>query len=106
MIRRLKKEVLQQLPPKHRNVMRIQIDDTSTRAKFQDMLSVIAEYEERLKKNGNKKEDIVIRRTMTTMKFDNSDDDADPAELQARKKNVLMTLFSESGKAKLPAGML
>lgn len=93
MIRRLKNDILTQLPPKERHVVKVDIQDPAKKAEMVGMLSLAAEYEEKLA--AQKKSRLQGPARVQELE--------ELAELRAKKKHILMNLFTMSGEAKLPA---
>ncbi len=93
MIRRLKKDILTQLPEKQRRIVQVPIEDLHKRSEMTSMLALAAEYEEKL----------MAQKRSRAQGAERAQEMEELAEMRARKKNVLMQLFTMSGEAKLPA---
>jgi len=93
MIRRLKKDILTQLPEKQRRIVQVPIEDLNKRSEMTSMLALAAEYEEKLS----------AHKRSRAQGAERAQEMEELAEMRARKKNVLMQLFTMSGEAKLPA---
>lgn len=93
MIRRLKKDVLLNLPPKHRYLLKVKVQNLSKRLEFQKILLSLTNYEELLEKKRS------LYRREIRMAVESADSLRDsPAD----KKNLLMRLYKDSGNEKLP----
>lgn len=103
MIRRLKRNILSQLPAKKRHLVKITIEDNDKRLNFLSMLSQLSIYEELI----NKKEK--IKRNLTSLKSSEvqlgDSDENNIKEIKKQRKNIMLTLFNESGGAKIPAAI-
>ena len=93
MIRRLKKDILAQLPEKQRRIVKVPIEDTARKTEMMGMLSLAEEYEEKL----------AAQKRSRSQGAERAREMEELAEMRARKKNILMSLFTMSGEAKLPA---
>jgi SWI/SNF-related matrix-associated actin-dependent regulator 1 of chromatin subfamily A len=102
MIRRLKKDILLELPPKHRYLLKITVEDEVKRNRFLELLSKISKYEEliasrkRSKHSGDASSLLPSSSSALTITGEGSDENGD-------KKQVILQLFNESGEAKLPS---
>lgn len=103
MIRRLKKDILTQLPQKKRYLVKVGVEDESERRRLRGMLSQLSQYEELLKKRK-------VTRTKHRLAYDDDDNDigeeanVDPLDdAKKKRKSLLMELFRDSGIAKLPS---
>jgi SWI/SNF-related matrix-associated actin-dependent regulator of chromatin subfamily A-like protein 1 len=94
MIRRLKKDILSQLPPKQRKIVKVAVKDAKKAEELKRMLSLADEYTEKL---ANFKLSTYTDLEQKRVKME------ELAALRQEKKHVLMTLFTQSGEAKLPA---
>lgn len=107
MIRRLKKDILQQLPPKHRYLLKIDVEDEKKRNEFAGMLSQLSQYEELLAARKGKRNGGSASSSMSALLNGQTQDqnintgESDGPEVE--KKRLIMELFKESGAAKLPA---
>ena len=93
MIRRLKKDILAQLPCKTRQIIRVTIENKEKSTELYNLLHLTSKYEEEVKKQ--KKSKAIGEEKQRELNELN--------ELRMRKKTVLMSLFTKSGEAKLPA---
>ena len=101
MIRRLKADILTQLPPKERFIERIQVNNPLKRDALKQILSDIVTNEYLIKKY---KRDKRKRKKAGTDSIDapsNGNDEL--AESRASKKALVLSLFTKSGDAKLDA---
>ncbi len=94
MIRRLKKDILAQLPEKQRRIQKVDVLDPLKRADMKQMLALATQYEDMVTKHKKTAAGDVANRERNAVEL---------AELKQRKKHVLMALFTKSGEAKLPA---
>lgn len=93
MIRRLKKDILKQLPEKQRHIVKVEISDTEKRDQMQELLGLAAKFEEKLS----------LHKKSRSEGAERQQEAAELEEMRVRKKHVLMELFTMSGEAKLPA---
>jgi hypothetical protein len=90
---RASQDILAQLPEKQRRIVRVPIHDPACCAELKDMLSLAAQYQEA--QMAQKRSRSVGEARQKELR--------ELEELRERKKHVLMTLFTKSGEAKLPA---
>ena len=102
MIRRLKKDILQQLPPKNRYLVKIDINDNETRSRFMQMLATLSKYEELLSKK-KAKSTSKLSLSLKSSSEQTLESQETMSDILSSKKQVLLELFNESGSAKLPA---
>lgn len=109
MIRRLKNDILKQLPPKKRFLMKITIEDQEKKKQFQAMLATLQQYEELAKRKKPKR--------MAAFLLDEEEEgggndfadteketgDVAEENIKVQKKRYLLELFDQSGIAKVPA---
>lgn len=93
MIRRLKKDILKQLPEKQRHIVKVDIADVEKRTQMQELLGLAAKFEEKLTLHKRSRSEGAERQAEA----------AELEEMRVRKKHVLMELFTMSGEAKMPA---
>lgn len=93
MIRRLKKDILAQLPEKQRRIIKVPIEDLGKKSEMAGLLSLAEEYEEKL----------AAQKRSRLQGAERAREMEELADMRARKKNILMGLFTMSGEAKLPA---
>lgn len=107
MIRRLKKDILLQLPKKKRYLMKIEIEDPRQSAQLEAMLLQLKKYEELIvKKNLGKRNKKLLLSNLNNNNNNSLGGAAEEEELtilKQAKKSILMKLFTQSGQAKLPA---
>lgn len=102
MIRRLKKDILTQLPQKKRYLVKVGVEDEPERRRLRSMLSQLSQYEELLKKR--KVTRSKHRRPHDEVDEEEQDEDVDPLDdAKKKRKSLLMELFRDSGIAKLPS---
>eukprot|EP01038_Epipyxis_sp_PR26KG_P008999 gene8999-12140_t len=94
MMRRLKSDVLSQLPKKKRYVISVPIVDEAKRAKLRLLIQNIENMEENLKLRKKSK--------LPQLALDENNGTVEVDELKSKKRNSLMELYSMSGEAKLP----
>jgi SWI/SNF-related matrix-associated actin-dependent regulator 1 of chromatin subfamily A len=113
MLRRLKKDILKQLPQKRRYLVKVNIEDENTRRCLQASLVQLAQYEELLtkkkasrakrRKNADYNDDENFD-TAEDLPAKSDDPEMDPLKTaKSKRKSLLMELFRDSGIAKLSA---
>jgi len=124
MIRRMKKDILAQLPDKVRHIVKVDIPDDQNRAEMAELLAIITQYEDLLLKkrkinemdsvydisetnremnvNSNGREYRNHNEEMQDLKKNTNDR---LEELRMKKKHAILKLFNLSGQSKLPAIM-
>ena len=98
MIRRLKKDVLSQLPPKKRYIVKIPIANASVRDTLRGLLEEITDKSKRLLRENAKK---MSGSASSSGKEVPKNLEESLVDLQVIRKTLLMRLFNESGPAKV-----
>ena len=111
MLRRLKKDILHELPPKKRNVVTVNIVDGTAAHRLRTLLEGVREKEKKAKDKKNHR----LTSSYEIAKSGNSDNSTwarsdevvgvpdDDEDTARERKTLLMQLFNESGPAKVPA---
>jgi len=124
MIRRMKKDILAQLPDKIRHIVKVDIPDDQNKAEMAELLAIITQYEDFLLKkrkineidsvfdiseanrdmnsNSSRGEYRNHNEEMRDLKRSTNDR---LEELRVKKKHAILKLFNLSGQSKLPAIM-
>jgi len=90
MIRRLKKDILKQLPKKRREVIKVEVEDEFERVEMERMLEELKRLEDDAKERKR-------------MRLNGNHVEPQDGDERQKKMNVMMALFNMSGMAKLPA---
>jgi SWI/SNF-related matrix-associated actin-dependent regulator of chromatin subfamily A-like protein 1 len=99
MIRRLKKDILQSLPSKQREVIRVEVQDETKREELRRLLALFKANEES-KESGNTSSVKKLKRNETSSAAVSSSNNSETSEHE--KMSLLLQLFTQSGEAKLP----